>query len=57
MGLVQGVVDNFILIVGITPPKPEKRRIATLFIGTGLAGTVLGVAALLAFLITRLMHH
>jgi hypothetical protein len=54
MGLIQGFVDGFIITVGITPPKPEQRRAATIFIASGLIGTVLGVAALFAFVISRL---
>jgi hypothetical protein len=54
MGLIQGVVDGFIITVGITPPTPENKRSATIFIATGLIGTVLGVAALLAFVLSRL---
>ena len=57
MGVIETIVDNFILIVGITPPKPEEKRAATIFIATGLAGTVLGVASLFAFLVTRLIHR
>ncbi len=57
MGILQTVVDNFILIVGITPPKPEKRRAATIIIGTALIATVVGLVALIAFLISRLNHH
>jgi hypothetical protein len=54
MGLIQGVVDGFIITVGITPPTPENKRSATIFIASGLVGTVLGVAALLAFVLSRL---
>ena len=57
MGIMQTVVDNFILIVGITPPKPEKKRAATIIIGTALIATAVGLVALIAFLITRLNHH
>jgi len=57
MGILQTVVDNFILIVGITPPKPEKKRAATIIIGTALIATAVGLVALIAFLITRLNHH
>jgi hypothetical protein len=53
MGLIQGIVDGFIITVGITPPTPEKKRGATIFIATGLIGTVGGVIALFVFLVTR----
>jgi len=42
--------------VGITPPKPEKKRAATLIIGAALIATVLGLVGLIAFLVTRLHH-
>jgi hypothetical protein len=56
MGIIQGVVDGFIMTVGITPPTPEKKRTATIFIATGLIGTVVGVAALFALLMTRVLR-
>jgi hypothetical protein len=57
MGLIQGMVDSFILTVGITPPKPEMKRVATIFISTGLIGTVVGIAVLFSFAVTRLLAH
>ena len=57
MGVMQTVVDNFILIVGITPPKPDKKRAATLIIGAALIAVVVGMVALIAFLIMRLNHR
>jgi len=51
MGLIQGVVDGFILTVGITQPTPERKRFATLFIASGLLGTVAGIAALFGFIV------
>jgi hypothetical protein len=56
MGIIQGVVDGFIMTVGITPPTPEKKRVATVFIATGLIGTVVGVAGLFALLMTRVLR-
>ena len=56
MGIIQGVVDGFIMTVGITPPTPEKKRTATIFIATGLIGTVVGVASLFALLMTRVLR-
>ena len=56
MGIIQGVVDGFIMTVGITPPTPEKKRGATIFIATGLIGTVVGVASLFALLMTRVLR-
>jgi hypothetical protein len=57
MGVIQGVVDGFILTVGITPPTPEGKRTATIFIATGLIGTVVGIVALVGFLAVRLSAH
>ena len=54
MGLIEGIVDGFIMTVGITPPKPEKKRAATIFIATGLLGTVIGVGVLFSFVITHI---
>jgi hypothetical protein len=53
MGIIQGVVDGFIMTVGITPPTPEKKRVATIFIATGLIGTIGGIIALFILVVTR----
>ena len=52
--LVESIVDAFIMTVGITPPKPEQRRVAVIFIATGLFGTIAGVLALVGFVIQRI---
>ena len=54
MNLIESIVDTFILTVGITPPRPEQRRMASIFIATGLFGTVAGVVAFVCFLVQRL---
>ena len=51
---LETIVNGFIMVVGITQPTPKKRRVATLFIASGLIGTVLGVTALFVFVIARL---
>ncbi len=51
MGLIQGMVDGFIMTVGITPPSPENKRTATIFIATGIVGTIVGVAVLFVFIL------
>jgi len=56
MNIIESIVDGFILTVGITPPKPERRRFAIIFIATGLIGTVVGVLALVLVVIQRLGH-
>jgi hypothetical protein len=35
------VMHSFIFTFGITPPRPQEERIATIFVSTLLAGTVL----------------
>ncbi len=57
MGLIEGVVDGFIMTVGITPPKPERKRAATIFIATALSATVCGVVAMLAFVLMQMLRH
>jgi hypothetical protein len=56
MGFIQAIVDGFIMTVGITPPKPEKKRAATIFIASGLIGSV-GVAVLFLFVVRHLFEH
>ena len=51
---LEAIVNGFIMAVGITRPTPEKRRVAKIFIASGLIGSVLGVAALFVFIIARL---
>jgi len=57
MGFIQGMVDGFIMTVGITPPKPENKRTATIFIATGLLGTVVGIVALFTFVFTVMLQR
>jgi hypothetical protein len=54
MNIIESIVDGFIMTVGITPPKPDKRRTAVIFIATGLFGTIAAVLALVGFVIHRL---
>jgi hypothetical protein len=51
---LEAIVNGFIMAVGITKPTAKKRRVATIFIASGLIGTVLGVTALFLFVIARL---
>jgi hypothetical protein len=57
MSIIENIVDGFIMTVGITPPKPEQRRVATIFIATGLFGTIAGVLALVGIAIQRIAAH
>jgi len=56
MQLLQGIVDGFIMTVGITPPVPEKKRAATIFIASGLLATVAGIVGVLFFFVTHLFR-
>jgi hypothetical protein len=51
---IEAIVNGFTMTVGITQPKPDKRRVATIFIAGGLIGTVFGVTALFVFVLARL---
>lgn len=57
MNVIEGVVDVFIMTMGITPPKPEQKRAATIFIATGLFGTIAGVLVLVGIVIQRIGAH
>jgi hypothetical protein len=57
MNILASIVDGFIMTVGITPPKPEQRRAATIFIATGLFGTIAGVLVLVGIVIQRIAAH
>jgi len=54
MNIIESIVDGFIMTVGITPPKPEQRRAAVIFIATGLFGTIAGIGVLVGVLVQRL---
>ena len=51
---LEALVNGFIMAVGITRPTPEKKRMAKIFIASGLIGSVLGVVALFMFIVARL---
>jgi len=57
MKLLYSVADAFIMTFGITPPRPERRRVAALFINAVLLATVFGVFALFIAAIERLLSH
>lgn len=48
----RGIAEAFILMVGITPPTPERERVATIFISVLLAGAVV-VAVIFGFFLLR----
>jgi hypothetical protein len=55
MNIIEGIVDGFIITVGITPPTPEKKRAATIFIAAGLFGAVAGVLGVFGFVLHQLV--
>jgi hypothetical protein len=55
MNIIEGIVDGFIITVGITPPTPAKKRAATIFIAVGLFATVAGVLGVFGFVLHQLV--
>ena len=55
MKLLESLADAFIMTFGITPPKPERRRIAALFIGSAMLLTGMGVVGLFVAAILHLL--
>ncbi|HEX5282729.1 MAG TPA: hypothetical protein VFW30_01320 [Bryocella sp.] len=53
MKFLESIANAFIMTFGITPPKPERRRVASIFIGSAL---FLTVAAVLALFIAVIIH-
>lgn len=57
MRFLDAIAEAFILTFGITPPKPEHRRAASVFIGSALFLTVAGTIALFIAAILHLLMH
>lgn len=57
MKLLESLADAFIMTFGITPPKPERRRVASIFIGGALFCVVAGVAGLFVVAIVHFLRH
>jgi hypothetical protein len=55
MSFLESVADAFIMTFGITPPRPERRRVAAIFIGCCMLCTAAGILALFAAVILRLL--
>lgn len=53
MKFLESIAEAFIMTFGITPPTPERKRIAALFISSALFLTVVGV---LIFFIAVIVH-
>lgn len=57
MRFLEAIADAFIMTFGITPPKPEHRRAASVFIGSALFLTVAGTVALFIAAILHLLMN
>lgn len=57
MKFLESIAEAFIMTFGITPPTPERRRVATLFIGTSLFLTVAGILILFVVVIVHILKR
>lgn len=57
MKFLDSIADAFIMTFGITPPRPERRRAASIFIGSALFLTAAGILALFIAVIVNLLMH
>lgn len=57
MKFLESLADAFIMTFGITPPAPDRRRIAALFIGSALFLTVAGILTLFIAVIVYLLRQ
>jgi hypothetical protein len=57
MKFLESLADAFIMTFGITPPRPERRRLAAIFIGSALFLTIAGILALFIGIIVHLLLH
>ncbi len=57
MKFLESLANAFIMTFGITPPRPERRRLAAVFIGSGLLLTVAAVLTLFVGAIFHLLIH
>ena len=56
MKFLEPIAEAFIMTFGITPPTPERKRCAALFIGSALFLTVAGIVILFITVIVHLLH-
>ena len=57
MKFLESIAEAFIMTFGITPPTPERRRVASIFIGSALFLTVAGILVLFIAVIVHLLRH
>jgi len=55
MKLLEALADAFIMTFGITPPRPENRRVATYFIAAAMVLTILAILGLIVGLIVAML--
>jgi hypothetical protein len=56
MKFLESIAEAFIMTFGITPPTPERRRLAAVFIGSALFLMVAGILILFFSVIAHLLH-
>jgi hypothetical protein len=54
---LESIAEAFILTFGITPPTPERKRIAALFIGSALFLTIAGILILFITVIVHIIRR
>ena len=57
MKLLESIADAFIMTFGITPPKPERRRVASIFIGGGLFCVLAAVLGFFVVVIVQFLRR
>ena len=57
MRLLAWLTEGFILVFGITRPRPEQERVAQIVIGGFLLACLLVVASLVTYVATELHAH
>lgn len=56
MKLLESFADAFIMTFGITPPRPERRRVAAIFIGSAMLLTIVAVLGLFIGVIVHVLR-
>lgn len=56
MKFLESLAEAFIMTFGITPPTPERKRVAALFIGSALFLMVAGILILFVTIILHIRH-
>ena len=56
MKFLEPIAEAFIMTFGITPPTPERKRCAALFIGAALFLTIAAIVVFFIAVIVHLLH-